>query len=269
MSDPVFVNFESMLTTPPDWPPGVGTKLKSPQNIDPRLLKATHNTLVWKEKSKTGIALVYKLYYRRGWVRWIRQQATQFKVEKEYLCLKHLLNNGIPCSVPIGWSKGISRPHQRYELLVTEAVDQAVAFDQWLKQTSDTEALNSMMSQLGKLVRRMHVTGFFHGALFTRNLLLGSTPDLETPTLYLIDTDMSGIYKRSLVGSKLAQLDLTHLLKDIHKKNAQVSLHHFMLAYGTPSEAVDEELTKLLQAPKRPFHRNYNRALAFFSRLLY
>jgi hypothetical protein len=175
------------------------------------MLKQEKGTRIWRETGADGRPTVVKLYRRRGLASAMRSFLFRFRVEREHCRLEHLLGHGVPCTEPLGWTRGYSRAHGFHEVLVTAEVPAAVPLDAFLPAGGvDPRTL----APLFRLVRRMHESGLCHQALYASNILV--RPGAAPETRYVIaDLPRSWTFPGSIVGTSMAALDVLDLVYTI------------------------------------------------------
>jgi hypothetical protein len=72
------------------------------------VVSMSKDTFIWKGCLDDGTAAVFKLYYGRGPISWLREHLFRFRVQREYDTLTHLFEKGVPCNRLVYWSKGTS-----------------------------------------------------------------------------------------------------------------------------------------------------------------
>ena len=163
--------------------------------------------------------LVLKVYRHRGPWHAVRCWLTKFRVEREYQRLCHLVLWGIPCTAPSDWAYGYSRESGFYELLATVMVPDVIDLETRLKNGRSCN-----FQHLFATVRQMHRSGFCHNALFARNILISD--NTATQSFFTIsDVPRSRIFPRSVIGTRLALLDIADLGNDL-------------MRLGVPEEAI-------------------------------
>ncbi len=178
-------------------------------SLDPHpdaLLKEEERTLVWRVPGAEGVPWVVKLYRRRGGMNALRSLVFRFRTEREYRRLRHLGRWGVRCTPPVAWAAGRSSAHGWHEILVMEEVPAALQLGTLLREREGRVDLAPLFA----LVRRMHESGFCHQTLYPGNVLVS----MEAPPderFVLSDVPRSWTFPRSLVGTRMARLDLLDL----------------------------------------------------------
>ncbi len=244
-----------------NWPPG----LPSLGYEVPSFLKVIHisrETLVWAVRHQNEIPLVYKLYKKRGPISWVREHLCQFRVEREFHALSHLARQSIPCSRPVYWTKGRDAQYGgRHEVLVTEEIPDAIACNAWLK-TATLEQVEEVVVAIGGLFRDMHESGFYHGALYTRNVLLDQA-GASGCRPYIIDVPQAIVFPHSLVDSKLAKMDILNFCMKLRRHFPDSSvLTRLLNSYGLGPEETKRFLSGVAGYRPSKHTRNVNRAYA-------
>lgn len=253
--------------TPETWPPGLALKQSEYHTQDYQVLVVDHQTLIWRNHLPEGVSAIIKLYHHRGPISWIREHLFQFRVEREFLALTHLHKNGISCSKPLFWSKG-SLPHYggRFEVLATEEIPNAVSLFDHLNTNAVDKGIKLLLEECGLLVRNMHSCGVYHGAMYSRNILLGGN-DREKPQAFIIDTPKAVVYPFDLVGTNLAKIDLMNLCRTLIDHGAVQSMAWVLDGYGLhghPRTVLIEQLQNFRPTRHtRNLHRAYSGLIKF------
>ena len=167
--------------------------------------------------------LVLKLYSHRGLWHAFRCWITRYRVEREYDSLSHLVLCGVPCTAPSDWTHGYSSRYGFYELLATVMVPEAIDLQAHLNHGRPCD-----FRLLFSTVRRLHESGCCHHALFSRNVLI--SPNVAGSDSFTIcDVARSRIFPNSIVGTRLALLDLADLAHDL--------MRHGVLREAIPYDA--------------------------------
>lgn len=219
---------------PPDyqgWPPSVNQQ-DGARGQGYRVIKARKNVMIWAADAGEEGSVVCKLYHHRGPVSWAREHWFRFRVQREYDALAHLHGRGVPCSPPLYWSKGrASQYGQRFELLVTRELPGVVPLRSWLQETENDEAM-PCLRRACRLIRQMHEAGVHHGAMYLRNILIDTRESSAEAPLYLIDMPKAVVLSKSLVGSRLARIDLLDFCRRPLQRLGEVGLDDLLQAYG-------------------------------------
>ena len=257
--------FKSVV--PDGWPvlPKVASERKRLVVTDPNVLVCGRNTLVWRSPDQ---GFFYKLYYGRGRVSWLREHLFGFKVEREFCSLSFLESENIPCSAPVFWSKFSHDEYSsRCELLVTREVPLAVSLDVYLTQDTPFANKLELAEKVGRLLSRMHEKGFYHGALYTRNLLV-SVCDGE-PAPVLIDVDMSVVFNRPINFSLLARFDLFCLLSQaVRSYNSDLWIRTVLRTYGYCDKESATLAKKVRSYQIKTFKKDLYRTLSRFKMVI-
>jgi hypothetical protein len=176
---------------------------------DVDIIKNERRTVIWVPASSGSDRQILKLYRRRGIVNFLRCRITRFRVQREYDHLRHLVHWGIPCPAPQAWNQGFAPTHGFYELLATSLVEDCVNLETWLRQGKSCD-----LQPLFASVRRMHDSGCCHHALFSRNILI-SKDEVGNDRFAICDMARSRIFANSVVGTRLARLDIAGLVNDL------------------------------------------------------
>ena len=224
----------------------------SPHPVDERVPE--HAPWIWDETLEDGRVAVLKLYPQRGPVSWEREKRFRFRVEREYEGLGRLLAAGVPCARPLFWSYG-RHPHLgRYELLATQKLRGAVPLSTWVGSGGAWPSLAGLMPH----VRRMHEGGIFHGALWLKNVLAlpGAGADVR---FFLIDMPKAMFFAGSIVGSRMARVDLLDLLWWVRRERGLEACRPLVAAYGLEGREEAAFLDRLRRHRPTRFTRNRQR----------
>ena len=105
---------------------------------------------------------------------------------REFHNLLKLRERGLPAVRPLVAAENRVFGFLERQLLITErVVDSNSLFDLAVQERLEQDQLLSINRRLGHLVGRMHNTGFCHGDLFMRNILVGRTG--PEPSFHFID----------------------------------------------------------------------------------
>ncbi len=202
-------------------------KLKSPAGFgfpvwpykieSAKIIKAEAKCLIWTERLEDGSSAVMKMYYRRGFVNFIRGIILNFRAKREFRILKHLAGSGVPCTIPLFWTFGYCKAYGFYEILQTRQIPNTIS----LKTLLSSEALTDKNIDLGplfQLVYNMHRCGVYHGALSTKNILIDPTGNAQVK-FYSIDFARGWLFPGSIIGKQIARFDLLKLVRDIEREN--------------------------------------------------
>lgn len=180
-------------------------------------IKDEAGTVIWRFESADGVRLVAKLYRQRG--RWsaLRCRVTNFRAEREFQRLQHLMRWGVPCTIPFGWAHGWSPEHGYYELLVTEELLDVAELGDHLRASNGAANLQPLF----RTVRQMHESGLCHQTLYARNVLIADATTAE-PRYYICDVPRSFVFPRSIVGTSMARDDLDDLMASVTRSGGKI-----------------------------------------------
>jgi 3-deoxy-D-manno-octulosonic acid kinase len=103
-----------------------------------------------------------------------------------------------------------------YEALIaTRWIEGAVGIDGWIPGRGVDEA-GLALRRAGEQIRRMHDAGIAHPDLNLRNLLVGTTADADSPSVYLIDFDRARLSARPVEANRRSR-DLNRLARSARK----------------------------------------------------
>jgi len=216
------------------------------------LIKHEPGTLIWRTFLTDGREVAVKMYRRRLLV-WCRSLGTSFRVRREFDGLSHLEALGIPCSVPVFWSRGYFGPYGWAEMLVTEWVARSQPLKGLLATRPET-AGSLDMSPLFAHIAVMHGGGLHHGILRTKNILLKDYP--ESPLLVVIDLPRCHRFPRDIRGTRMARYDLMCLCEGLLPYFPNDAVHAWLSAYGIPDSEKTDLLVQVTQFRSTGFLRN-------------
>lgn len=252
------------------WPVTVDAKLLERSTSLYDVLVLDSDTLVWRSfKPTKAINHVSKLYYGRGMISWLREHLFAFRVEREYQALAYLANAGVPCSLPVSWTKGEDAAlGGRFEVLTTVEIPNAISLAEiWNKDTFSQAQKLQCVNKALVLIRQMHEAGLHHGAMYIRNILF-EQKESGALKAYIIDLPRAIACHESIVGDSLATIDLLHFIYPIHKELSADGVEAGLIAYGF-NVAERAAFTKELKAYKPSKHRrNMERAYGTWRHLL-
>jgi hypothetical protein len=225
---------------------------------DRMLLRRDRDTLLWAQTFGDGTRAVCKLYRQRGPVSWWRENRYRFRVQREFDALTHLERQAIPCTHPLFWSFGRSLNHGRHEMLATREIPDVVPLSKYLASRLPGQPVPNLATLYG-LVRRMHDGGFYHGSLYLRNVLVAQAGS-PNATFHMVDTPKAVVLPRSLVGSRLARVDLLDLTRGVAKYGGPDVAVPLLLCYGMDKNAALDFLVRLRQYHPGRLTRNLQRA---------
>ena len=229
-----------------------------------QIISQSSNTLIWSGKIGTT-PVIGKLYYSRPSIDWLRSNLTRFRTQREYAALSHLQRHQVASSRPVFWTAGYEpKLGGRFEALITETLPDAKPLKRWITRAETSSALQ-VMSKIGALIRAMHDTGLYHGALYTRNILICQS---EAPTPYIIDTDAAIIFPRSLFASSLASIDLLCFCSRLKSRpDASQLIEQLLASYELPPRRHDHFYRQLNQNEKYPRNKELIKVYANLYRL--
>lgn len=207
---------------PPDidhWPDQVNGDQRQRHTAHYDVLAVSKDTLIWRDKTAASPTII-KLYFQRGVITWWRMHAFAFRVEREFNALRAMHDAGVPVSVPVAWSKGFAgHLGGRFEALMTEEIPDVTPLSDWLSQPHDTAQRQQLLFSLMSHLATMHHAGIYHGALYTRNVLV-SEPQQAHVRVALIDTPKAVILPHDVFGSPLARLDMINFFQRLTRSRA-------------------------------------------------
>lgn len=221
------------------------------------LFKHERRTVIWTPHAPGDEPIVLKLYRHRGIVNSVRGMIVKYRAEREHVRLGHLVNWDIPCTRPLSWSHGFSREHGFYEVLATRLVPESIDLQTHLRQGRSCN-----LATLFATIRRMHKSGFLHQALFARNILVSGGEKTEHE-FAVCDLPRSRIFPFSLVGTRMAMLDLTDLVASLRRVGVSWNLIS-VDAYGL-SAANESRLERMVDGYRQD--RSYRIARDIESRV--
>lgn len=155
------------------WPNSINEDELILSTSDYEVLSRSSDTLIWRNsKIAAPKQLIYKLYFGRGPISWIRFHLYKFRVQREFEALFYLEQKKVPASRPVAWKKGRNpKLGDRYEVLVTEEIPNAVPFiDLWQDASIKSRQKLQLLHQCMQLISQMHDAGLHHGAMYPRNI---------------------------------------------------------------------------------------------------
>ncbi len=221
-------------------------------------LVTSKDSIVWAEDTGDKRRAVFKLYHHRGPISWWREKFFRFRVQREFDALCYLFQNGVPCPRPHYWSYGYLPGLGRCELLVTSEVPDSITFAEFL-QSSEGANQASNVCALFRLIRKMHRSGFYHGALWARNVLV-TTPDLRDVSFHIIDTPSSMRFSKDLYGTRMAWADLLNISTSLRKLFGADSCEQYLIEYGLSERLIERFKTHLIRYSPSRHTRNRLRA---------
>lgn len=209
---------------------------------------------IWEDVLDDGMVAVLKLYPHRGPVSWEREKRFRFRVEREFRGLERLVAGSVPCTEPLFWTVGRHARLGRFEVLATRKIPDAVPLSAWVGTDEGWPSLEGLMP----LVRRMHEAGVFHGALWLKNIL--TTPAADGGhDFHLLDMPKAMLFPSSIVGSRMAAMDLLDLLWWVRKESGVDTCRPLASAYGLEDEDQEALLSRLERHRPTRFTRNRQR----------
>ena len=169
------------------------------------VIKEELNTVVWVTHSSSGERIVLKLYRHRGMWNAFRCWVAEYRAEREFERLSHLVGWDIPCTRPADWTHGYSREHGFYEMLATVFVPDTLDLEAYLKRKRSCD-----LQPLFAAINRMHDSGFCHHALYARNILISDGTAMSN-NFAICDVPRSRVFPQSLLGTRMALLDVADL----------------------------------------------------------
>lgn len=218
-------------------PTGSGS-LVWPYKMNPeKIIKAEANCLICSEQLENGTSAVMKMYYRRGFVNFIRGIILNFRAQREYRILRHMANCGIPCSIPLSWTYGYSKAYGFYDILYTRQIPDTISLNTFLSSAAISDQ-NIDFGPLFKLLYNMHQCGVYHGALSTKNILFDAAGDAQVK-FYSIDLARGWLFPGSILGKRIAWFDILKLVRNIESHLGMGSCRPYLAQYGLGKEAIE------------------------------
>src|SRR3989339_10032 len=180
-----------------------------------RLIAADRKTLIWAQHLDGNVPTVIKMYRHRGLLDWQREQFSRFRVQREFDSLSFLVAKDIPCSKPLFWSFGCSSCFGYYEILATREIENITPLDQLIFNNKPEVTKPSLFASY-RLVRCMHQSGCYHGAMSARNILITHN-NLKKPSAYIIDMPKAILFPYDITSTRMAWMDLYLLTTKIIK----------------------------------------------------
>ncbi len=202
------------------------------------IIKAEANCLIFTEQLEDGTSAVMKMYYRRGLANVAREFVLNFRVQREFRILEHLVNCGIPCTIPLFWTYGYCKEYGFYEVLCTRQIPNAISLRTFLSSASIADK-NIDLGPLMVLVYNMHRSGVYHGALSTKNILIDATGNAQIK-YYHIDLASGWLFPSSILGKQIAWFDLLKLVKKIESRLGIGYCLPYLSQYGLGGEAIQK-----------------------------
>ena len=203
-----------------------------------QIIKAEANCYICSARLQDKTAAVIKMYYRGGLFNFIRETILDFRAQREYRLLRHLANGGIPCSIPLFWTRGYCREYGFYEIIGTRQIPEAAPLDTVLSSEPRSDQPIDF-GQLFQAVGAMHRCGVYHGALSTKNILIAAT-GRNRLQCYLIDLARGWSFPRSIFGQRIGSFDLSKLVRKIESHRGQGYCRPFLVQCGLANEALEQ-----------------------------
>lgn len=208
-----------------------------------KTLKLERKTVIWSDPIPSeGVNAIYKMYRNRGGISWQREQAFRFRVEREYNALSFLAARGVPCSQARFWTFGCHKDHGRHEILCMKEIPDVVpVVEAWPKGIpAQGTALPAHKKEIDIIplcgvIRRMHESGFYHGRLDLRNILVGSDA-AGVFHYHIIDTPQAILFPRSIVGTRMGWADLRHFVLTVSDYWGADASRAILFHYGSDEE---------------------------------
>ena len=221
-------------------------------------ISTSKDTIVWSEELENGERGVFKLYLHRGPISWMRERSFRFRVQREYQALAFLEQNGIPCTKPLYWSYGKCPGFGRCEMLVSQEIKKSTNFKDYslaLKHEKSLPELNNLYL----LIRKMHAAGFYHGALWPRNILVTDKGENEKD-FFIADTPASMIFSKDIFGTRMAWNDLLVISTALRNKFGAEFCAPFIEKYGLSPKHIQKFIFALNKYYPSKHTRNRMRA---------
>ncbi len=235
-----------------------------------QIIKAEAHCIICAVLLEDNTAAVVKMYYRRGFLNFLRGTLLNFRAQREYRILRKLADGGIPCSLPLFWNRGYCRRYGFYELICTRRIPEAVPLGTFLSSGS-LRGLNVDFGPLFQSLCKMHHAGVYHGALSTKNILVVATAKTH-PACHLIDLARGWLFPCSIFGSRMASFDLAKLVRNIESHLGQGYCRPFLVQYGLRKEAIETLYRDTYRyksySRKQKLIKNYLKVKVFFFAVL-
>lgn len=227
------------------------------------LIKDEPNTLIRRLVLPGGLSTIVKTYRRRSAYDFCRESLTRFRAQREFEALGFLYDREIPCSRPVGWGYGSDRESGRFETLVTAEEPDVIGLKAYLRSGNSNA---SWIEPVAELVRRAHEAGFYHGALAPRNILVrfgnGGT------ACFFIDTPKSLVFRRSVIGTRMAEHDLLVFLCEVNNVAGDTPVERFLVLYGMRPSDIPHMVSRVQRYRAGRNTRNRMRAEFLLRRLV-
>ena len=226
---------ESLPVSPQD----MATTLQEPCG-PADVIKDEPRTLIRRVVLPGGLSTIVKTYRRRSAYDFFRESLTRFRAQREFEALSFLFDREIPCSRPLGWGYGSDRESGRFETLVTVEEPGVIGLKDYLRSGTSN---GSWIEPVAELVRRAHEAGFYHGALAPRNILVRCGQQ-GTGCLF-IDTPKSLVFRRPLMGTRMADHDLLVFLCEVNNVAGETPVERFLVLYGMRPSDIPGMVTRV------------------------
>lgn len=198
--------------------------------------KLQERTAIWTGEVDPIGEAVFKAYIHRNFWFHFLSPIWSLCAQREYQHLRVLESGGVPCTEPLLWGRGRSPTHGRFEVLATRKIPGARSFRDRYRETGKAPS-PELITQASRTVREMHARGVYHGALSWKNLLASRSPDGEVQ-VHVVDLARSLCFPRSILGSRMARLDLTHFCYHLAEVKGMGACRRFLEEYGLNGPAV-------------------------------
>jgi tRNA A-37 threonylcarbamoyl transferase component Bud32 len=223
-----------------------------PSNIPSNtFIKAESKCLIWAERLENGTPAIFKMYYRRGIINFIREMILNLRTQREFKALSRLDRSGISCSKPIFWTYGYCKAYGFYEILGTRQISNAGPLTDFLAQKQVSKK-DMGLESLFQMAHMMHESGIYHGALSTKNILIDAGGN-DQPKYYIIDLARSCLFPGSIIGKKIAWYDIIKIVTSIESDLGIGYCKTCLARYGLKKSAI-----KKFYQDAKP-HRSFSR----------
>jgi hypothetical protein len=153
-------------------------------------------------------AVVQKTYHNRG-LRWWQSVGRRSRARREHDNLAAIHAAGVPCLEPLRWSEerhlgGVDASTLVTRFLAGSRPLKQVLADLPVAQHGRVRA--RLAAAMGALLAELHRAGFLWSTPMPRNVLVAGDP--AAARLVVCDTPACVTFRRSLLGSRLAHVDL-------------------------------------------------------------
>lgn len=222
------------------------------------LIKEENSTFIWRLKLTLpgqGEGGVVKLYRRRSWRHQSLRCFRRVRVQREFSALCVLADAGVPCSAPLLWGWGTAPEHGRFELIVTREIAGAINLKERLARGEQGLGAEELLPLFG-VVRHMHESGVYHGALSPKNILAvarsGGGYDF-----HLIDLARAVCFPGAVTGTPMAWFDLLSLIRRLVQLRSGLDCEKCLLKYGLPKGEIGGFLARLKRFRPTRHTRNW------------